>query len=216
MSSGKSIAAPGLLLALLAGCGHAPRKTAPPVTAQAPSLPPTQMAELISPVPPALPVVWQPPIKLDTTAPPEPRTEAVAPPPHKPAKHHSRSLTQETAQQETKAPPEPAPSDTPAPNTQVAAATAQPPENSPIGQLSTAPNDNASTAERDAIGKQIDETETALNAIKRPLSAEEQKTVAQIRTFITRAREALKNDDLDSARITWTKAHLLLQELTQQ
>lgn len=213
MSSGRNIGALALLLVLLAGCTHSPRQSVPPVTAQAPSLPPSQMAVLISPVPPPLPVVWEQPIKLDTTAPPEPKTEAVVVPPRRPPRHHARSLAQESTQPETKTPPTQS-ADTPSQNTQVAA-NAQPSENSPIGQLSTG-NDNANTADRDAIGKQIDETENSLNAIKRPLSADEQKTVAQIRTYITRAREALKNDDLDGARITSTKAHVLLLELIQQ
>jgi len=47
------------------------------------------------------------------------------------------------------------------------------------------------TDHRKDIEKQIDETENALSAMKRPLDAEEQKTAAQIRTFITHAREAL-------------------------
>jgi hypothetical protein len=46
-----------------------------------------------------------------------------------------------------------------------------------------------------------------LNAVKRPLDAEEQKTAAQIRTFITHAREALKYDDLDGASVLSAKAH---------
>lgn len=215
MSSGKNIGALALLLALLAGCSRSPRQPVAPVTAQAPSLPPAQMAVLISPLPPPLPAIRQQPIKLDTTAPPEPKTEAVVAPPRRPPRHHTRSLSQESAQQEAKPASQSPTTDAPAQNAQVAAAAAQPPENSPIGQLSTG-NDNANTADRDAIGKQIDETENGLNAIKRPLSADEQKTVAQIRTYITRAREALKNDDLDGARTTSNKAHLLLLELVKQ
>lgn len=213
MSSGKAIAALGLLLVLLTGCSQNPRKAVLSAAAQAPSLPPTQMVALISALPPPLPVVWEPPIKLDTTVPPEPKTEAVVVPPHHPPRRHPKTTLPETAQAGTKPPaPQPA-ADAPSPNTQAAAA--QPPEMSPLGQLSTG-NDNANTADRDAIGKQIDETENSLNGIKRPLSGDEQKTVAQIRTYITRAREALKNDDLDGARTTSTKAHVLLLELIQQ
>jgi hypothetical protein len=215
MSSGRKFGALGLLLALVTGCTHQPQKTAPATSAQAPSLPPAQMAALASPFPPPLPVVWERPIlKLDATTPPEPKTEAVVVPPRRPPRRHPRAAAQENAQPETKTPPTPAPSDTPSQNTQVAA-NAQPPEMSPIGQLSTA-NDNTNTADRNAIARQIDETENGLNGIKRPLSADEQKTITQIRTYITRAREALKNDDLDGARTTSTKAHVLLLELTKQ
>jgi len=132
MSSGKNIGALALLPALLAGCTRSPRPSVPAIAAQAPSLPPTQMAALVSPVPPPVPVVWAP------------------------------------------------------------------------------------LADRNAIGKQIDETENALHAIRCPLSAEEQKTVAQIRTYITRAREGLQYDDLDGGRTLSTKAHVLLLDLIRR
>jgi hypothetical protein len=211
MSSGKAITALSFSLALLTGCGLRPHKAAPPAASQAPSVTPTQMAQLISPVPPLLPVVWERPIiKLDTNAPPEPKVQAAVVPPHPPSHRHSKTLPQELAQPESK------PS-TPA-STEVAqnapAAASQPSEMSPIGQLSTA-NDTSNTADRNTIVKQIDDTENSLNAIKRSLNSEEQKTVIQIRTYITRARDALKNDDLDGARTTSTKAHVLLLELTQ-
>ena len=52
-----------------------------------------------------------------------------------------------------------------------------------------------------------------MNAIKRPLNGDEQKTVTLIRTYITRARDALKVDDVDGANNLSTKAQQLLQEL---
>jgi hypothetical protein len=85
---------------------------------------------------------------------------------------------------------------------------------SPIGQLSTA-NDNANTADRRNLSDQIDATENGLNAIKRSFTPDEQKTVALIRTYITRARDALKADDLDGSRTLSTKARQLLEELTK-
>jgi hypothetical protein len=214
MSAGRSIAAPLLLLALLTGCGgFMPHKTVAPTVAQAPSLPPTQMATLISPVPPVLPVVWERPIKLDTTTPPEPKTEVAIIPPHRPPRRHIRSSAQEPAGQEAKSTvPTPTTEGPPAPTEQAANTAAQPSEMSPIGQISTG-NDNTNIADRNDIAKQIDDTENALNGIKRSLDAEEQKTVAQIRTYVKVARENLKNDDLLGARNTATKAHLLLLEL---
>jgi YhcG PDDEXK nuclease domain len=50
--------------------------------------------------------------------------------------------------------------------------------------------------------------------MKRPLNVEEQKTAAQIRTFVTHAREALNVDDLDGASTLSAKAHVLLLKLS--
>jgi hypothetical protein len=82
--------------------------------------------------------------------------------------------------------------------------------------LSAAPepaNENVALPDRKDVEKRIDETENAVNAMKRPLDAEEQKTATQIRTFITHAREALEYDDLDGARTLSAKAHMLLLAL---
>jgi hypothetical protein len=69
---------------------------------------------------------------------------------------------------------------------------------------------------RNDIENQIDKTENALNAIKRPLDAESQKIAAQVRTFITHTREALKYDDLDGANALSGKAHALLLEICKE
>ena len=207
MRSGYRIAALAVALAFCAGCGLMHKKAAPPVVAQAPSLPPAQMAALIPRMPPFFPAPTLRPIKLDTTAPPEPAPRVV---PHPSRSNHHHSRTQEVAKEQEKA-PETAPAVPPA--NQVASG--QPSAASPIGQLSTAP-DTTNTTGRRAISDLIDSTENGLNAIKRPLSSDEQKTVAQIRTFITKARDALKADDLDGARTLATKGHLLLEELTKQ
>ena len=62
--------------------------------------------------------------------------------------------------------------------------------------------------------RRIDETENALNAMKRPPEADEQKTAVQIRTYITRARKALEYDDLDGASTLTNKARALVVELS--
>lgn len=210
MRSGFRIVALFLLLAALAGCGLRHKAAPPPLVAQAPSRPPAEMASLIPLMPPQLPAANTVPVKLDTTAPPEERTRtAAAKPPH-PVRHRSRPSSQEAAKEAEKNAAETA--QTP-PSPEIASS--QPSEASPIGQLSTA-SDNTNTADRHAISDLIDSTENGLNAIRRPLSSDEQKTAAQIRTFITRARAALKADDLDGARTLSTKAHLLLQELLKQ
>lgn len=211
MRSGKTITALAVSLALLTGCG--PKQPKVSVSqAQAPSLPPAQMVALISPIPPLIPPTKRPVLKLDTTAPPDTHTETASTDTHRPPKHqHNKPVApQETPSQEgTRVASAPA---TPAP--QVPAA--QPPEMSPIGQLSTTSDNTNNTADRHAISEQIDATENGLNGIKRSLSSDEQKTASQIRSYITRARDALKSDDLDGARTLSTKAHLLLIELTKQ
>jgi len=215
MRSGKSIAALALL-ALLTACDRHKTSAAPPPAAQAPSLPPAQMAELVPPVPPSLPVASERPVKLDTNVPAETKTKTVVAPPKRPVRHHPKAAPQETAQQEppkAPAPPPTAPAASEPPAAEVASG--QPSENSPIGQLSTT-NGDANTADRHTISDQIDNTENTLNGIKRSLTSDEQKTVTQIRTFITRARDALKVDDLEGARTQATKAKLLLEELTKQ
>lgn len=224
MRSGIRIAALALLLTVLAGCMHRAKNTAPPQAAQAPSLPPSEMATLSSPMPPPLPPTSERPLKLDTTTPPEPSPAPAVPPKHT-VRHRPKPAAQENAPQEHPSaqaaaqsqPAAQAPTEAQTNPSEVAkaASTGQPPEMSPIGQLSTT-NDTANTADRQNIAKDIDSTETGLNAIKRAFSADEQKTVTQIRTFITRARDALRADDLDGARTLSTKAKLLLQELKKE
>jgi len=173
---------------------------------EAPSLPPSRMVALLPPVPPAIPVSNPRAVKLDTTIPPEARTAAAATEPRRPAKHHSRTLEGQEAGKNGAGS---------APNAQQTAQNAPaPPEMTSIGQLSAA-NDNSSTEDRHKISTDIDSAESGLNGIKRPLNSDEQKTVALIRSYITRARDALKVDDLDGARTLITKAQQLLGELTK-
>jgi hypothetical protein len=172
-----------------------------------------QMAELVSPLPPAFPTIKERPVKLDTTVPPEPTEEEATVEPRRPAHRRPKPAGQDTAQQEAPKTTTPAPAQTPAQTAAVAAA--QPSEDSPIGQLSTA-NDTSNTGDRHAINEQIDASENGVNGIKRALSSDEQKTVAQIRIYISKARDALKADDLDAARTLSNKAHQLLEQLSKE
>jgi hypothetical protein len=207
MRSGWRIAAPALLLVALAGCNHKQPSAAPPLAAQAPVRPIGQMAEMIPPMPPLPPYVDDQPIMLNTSVPPDAPAITAAPPPRHTRRHAKPADS--TQQESAKTAPPPSP---PA-NTEVASS--QPSENSPIGQLSTA-NSDTTTADRQTMTDQINATENGLNHIHRSLSSEEQKTVALARTFVTKAREALKTDDLDGAKNYSTKAKLLLEELTKQ
>ena len=197
MRSGKSIAALAVLLALLTGCGPKEPVTTVSPAAQAPPLPPERMVALLSPMPPPLPAVTRPLIKLDTNAPAETKIETASSEPHRSTKHHNRPAgTPETADV-----PKTAQGATPPTTQNSQAANVQPPEMSPIGQLSTA-NDNSNTADRRTISDLIDSTENGLNAIKRPLNADEQKTATLIRTYITRARMRSR-PMISTALVTW-------------
>lgn len=53
-----------------------------------------------------------------------------------------------------------------------------------------------------------------MNDLKRPLNKDEETTAAQVRTFIAKAKDAMKQEDLDGATTLVTKAKVLLAELT--
>jgi len=55
-----------------------------------------------------------------------------------------------------------------------------------------------------------------LTGIKRTLSTDEQLTSTQIKTFLTKAKQALADNDLDGAQTLATKAKVLLDELTKK
>jgi hypothetical protein len=210
MRSGMKIGAIGLLLAMLGGCNRKAANVSPAPDAQAPSRPPAQMADLMPKMPTVPPNAETRPVKLDTSVPAEETSETTAPPPRRVRHHPKPTTTQEATQPEVKAP---AAADTPTPQGPEVAS-GQPSENSPIGQLSPA-NGDSNTADRQQLTAQINTTENRLNGIHRSMNADEQKTVALIRTFITKAREALKTDDVDGAKGFATKAKLLLEELTK-
>jgi hypothetical protein len=203
MSSGKACAALAIVLTLLTGCG--PKKPNAVVSlpaAEVPQLPPSEMAASLPLIPPAIPDTSSHTVKLDTTAPPEVKPDIATAQPHHPPKRHSKSPAEEA-----KGPS--GPPQTSAPANQVA--TIQPSDKTPLGQLST-PSDPVG---RQTISDQLDSTENGLNAIKRPLSSDEQKTVTLIREYITRARDLLNADDSDGANTLSSKAKQLLQELTK-
>jgi hypothetical protein len=76
--------------------------------------------------------------------------------------------------------------------------------------------EKATHPQRDDVEKQIAETEHDLKAMKRPLNAEEQRTAAQIRTWVIDARKALNVDDLEGAYTLSAKARALLVNLRKR
>lgn len=154
-----------------------------------------------------LPPVPPPPLPSDVGAPGSDQPKKTPPPP----KHTTRKKPKPAAPVNDQ-PKDPAPAKDAA--SQQEASAGEPPAASPIGQLSTA-GDNAGTPARGEITKQIDQTEKGLSAIKRSLTPEEQTTVTEIRTFLTKAKQALSQDDLAGANTLVTKAKVLLDELTK-
>lgn len=82
---------------------------------------------------------------------------------------------------------------------------------SAIGQLS--PGDPKEL--RSQTEESLASTEHGLKDINRPLSDQEQKTVAQIREFLKQARTALSSGDVDGAHTLALKAKVLLGEINQ-
>jgi outer membrane biosynthesis protein TonB len=184
-------------LCLIAGCSHKTKATPPPA-AQAPIYPPSEVAK--NAPAPQLPPPNPLNVKKEEAPPP--------PPPPKPHKttHHKQKPSETTPTQPAK--------DAAAPTTATTqqAAAGEPPEMSPIGQLSST-NEHGGVPSRQEILEQITTTQNGLNGIKRSLSSDEQLTMTQIRTFLTKARQALDQDDLDGANTLVTKAKVLLTEL---
>lgn len=186
-----------ILAVLLTGCSHFRKQTqqaqAPPLQQTGEGAIAAQQKKDQAPPPAHLPQ------SATQAAPPQlppPTTPKVKKSKKKPAKQT------ENTTQTASAPPPPA---VPPP--------AAPP--SPIGQLTTGDS---------AIGEQtkhetatlIHDTAQGLSGIKRALSADEQVTAAQIRTFLNQAQQALDNGDTDGAHNLATKAKLLLDELTKE
>ena len=207
MRSGVRIASLALvLLALCAGCARRRHPVLTPPRAEAPSLPsPADTAAMMPPLP-VLPPYPERPVLLNTSVPPETREPSAS----------RRRILRRRAKPEV--------ADNHAPGTDKSAqqpgdsadvASAPPSAMTPIGQLSTASGDDGPT-DRAAIAGLIKSTEKGLAAFRHPLNARDQKTAAQIRTFLAHARDSLKSNDLDGARTLAVKAHLLLQELTRE
>ena len=185
-----------LLLVFTAGCRHK-TKAVLPLHTQAP---PVAAPPVTSTAPPQLPTSAPPQVQLAKTPPPEPKP--------KPKRKHHKDVKPEEQN------PGPAPETPTTASTQQETAK-QPSGNSPIGQLTTS-GDTTSHQNSTEIAELLDSTEKGLDGIKRPLNSEEQVTAAQIRSFLTKARQALGQGDLDGAHTLGTKAKVLLDELTKQ
>ena len=199
MNSALKAAALILFSAAIVGCRHKTEAT-PPQAAQAPVVPVSTMSK--DTPPPQLP-----PPQTPKVSPPAPTKVAATPPP-KPHRiiHHKPKPAEQTP-----AATQP-PAQTPATTEQ--AANGAPADVSPIGQLSEA-GGSVNAPRRRQILDDINSTEKGLNEIKRQLSQDEQTTATQIRTFLTKAKDALNQEDLDGASSLVTRAKVLLDELAK-
>jgi len=193
MNTASKIAVVFGLLCVTSGCGHKTQATPPPA-AQAPIASPAEVAK------------GAPPPQLPPTKPLDVKPPAADPPQEQPppTTHKTRHKTK---------PQEAAPEkdSTAATGTSQQASAGEPPEMSPIGQLSST-GASSGAPNRHQIEDLIKSTQDGLNGIKRALTAEEKVTAAQIRTFLDKAKQALSQDDLDGANTLATKAKVLMDE----
>jgi hypothetical protein len=170
----------------LAGCFH--RSHPAP---QKPLAPPLENSSATTPVPePTTPVV-------------QPSVETA------PEKTSAQEATQAPAQK-SEAPRPPA-RHKKAPNKNPQIAANGTPGVSAIGQLSSGTPGDYRRQTEDSIAA----AERTLRGINRPLSDQDQRTLAHIREFLKQAHHALASGDVDGAHTLAAKARVLLNELNR-
>ena len=209
-----------LLVVLSTGCTPLFQKKARPLPQQAQAPPittgqtptPLPTLEPDNPAPTPLPETTnEQPVNTPPAHKKHPVTHKPKPAPVKPAEGAPALATAAaTLPAATDKPIAPAIPTPPPPQT---ASTGAPADVSPIGQLSTGDVATGSQTKRDTQDL-INNTENGLTAIKRSLTPQETETANQIKTFISKARQALDNEDIDGAKTLATKARVLLDELT--
>lgn len=75
---------------------------------------------------------------------------------------------------------------------------------------------SAESAVRQSTNQLLDSTEQSLKNLTRPLSRDEQDTVKNIHTYVSRSRAALQDQNLDLAHNLALKAHQLVDGLIKQ
>jgi hypothetical protein len=233
MNSAGKHAVIALLVISIAGCDEKKTKTVPPAQAQAPSIDAGKAGAMYPP--PLTSTQPQPETPPPAPAPTVAKTAPPPPPPPPPAKTKKTTGTHKPSKPAAAKPAGSTSGDstdtsatsaqTPATtgsSTQTAtpdlpgeiAASGEPAAASPIGQLSTGDAAEQAQTRKETVDI-ITNTENGLNNIKRTLNAQELETANQIRTFLTKAKQALSIDDLDGAHTLATKAKVLLDELNK-
>src|SRR5271156_6177129 len=228
MNSAGKHAVAALLAISIAGCAEKKAKTVPPTQAQAPAQDAGKAGAMYPP--PLTQSSAQPTQPAPATAPTVAETQP-EPPPSPPPSNTDKTTSKHRSKPSQTKPASP-PGSAPATSTDSAAAAAgtapsgqtdastdvaaagEPAAASPIGQLTTG-NAAGQTPSRKDTSDLISNTENGLNGIKRTLTPQEQETATQIRTFLSKAKLALGNEDLDGAYTLATKAKVLLDELNK-
>ena len=191
----------GMVLATVLGLSGCKKKkpALPPPQAQAPTITPETQPPSQPPAPATEPNRPQPEATETPAAPPPTATTTKPAPKPKP---RTPAVTKKTA-------PPPAP---------------EKPSRTVVDQGGTQPAGaqlSASIPPDEAIHQKftteqlLQSTDSNLRAISRPLSADEQATMRQIRSFMQQSRDASKDGDSDLAyKLAW-KAHLLADELVK-
>ena len=219
-------ALPGLfLLCVLAGCRHKAPPPPPPVAAAPPPVSPSSIT-VITPLP---------------SVPPEAQADVKPAAPEKPAEPPPVQPVKRTRRTRKKQPPvvaaETAPAPT-APAAPAAPAATQPvtepaiqtsaPETTPaipkvsaaqeaapaLGELST--GTTIGSQEKSRMLSEIQVQESRLSKAKEGATSDAQSVRLQVRTFLSKARQAIAENDLDGAQTLNTKARVLLDELESQ
>jgi hypothetical protein len=217
-----------LLLPALSGCAYLHKESPPPIAVNAtgPTLvdPFATMQAHLTQGDPALPDLPAPPPPGAQPAPPP--ASVIADTTKKPARSGRRRghkgeievAERETHERETRD-KEPATTEIAAapPEGQNMKVTAPTPSGdttqaTSIGILTAGPTPDTSGSRQQAADL-IDSTERGVNSLRK-LNGEQNKTVAQIRSFLDQAQRALHNGDIDGAHTLATKARTLLDELT--
>ncbi len=214
-----------LLLCVLAGCRHKAPPPPPPVATAPPLVSPSSIT-VITPLP-SVPPEAQADVKPAAPEKPAP------PPPVQPVKrtrHLRRKQPPVVAADAAPVPPAgAAPAAAPAaPPIMEAAAQTVPPETTPatpkvsaaqeaapaLGELST--GTTIGSQEKSRMLDEIQAQEGRLSKAKEGSTSDAQAVRLQVRTFLSKARQAIAENDLDGAQTLNTKARVLLDELESQ
>ncbi len=223
-----SVAA-SLLIPALSGCVYFHKSTPPPVpiTAEAPTLMPPPLAPLYTEMSQNDPTLPELPVPPPPGAQPAPPPASIIVAEKKPTRiSRRRKLEVEVAERETHerearekevsaaTTPDTNPPPAEGQNAKVTAPTPKGDTATPtsIGQLTAAPSPDSSGSRQQASDL-IDSTQRGVNSLHN-LNGDQNKTVAQIRSFLDQAERALHNGDVDGAHTLATKAKTLLDELT--
>jgi gas vesicle protein len=197
----------GLAACLLFAAGCKKKKPqVPPAQAQAPTIEqPAQQTQPTTTTPPQ-PAPEQPESTTPQTTTPPPEKPSPSKPKKSASTHHHAPST--NAKKSAPAPANP-------PANEVAKSSI-PASEASIGQISPDMSRTVQSQTEQSTSQLLESTEKDLRNLTRRLNNDEQNTVTQIKNYITQARAALKDQDLERAHNLALKAHQLCDVLVKQ